>query len=178
MIYKLKLMYERLAAFLIENIDFRDVSVILEAGCGSGNLTIPSVKGIMKIKRNLRFIAFDLSAGPYKDSLNTLKAKIVKEKLDKIVVAAKGDVRDMKNIADESVDVIISNELFCNLNREGLEKALKEFYRILKPNEQMAHGELSPIPENDAQKLLIKADTYSLKLHGRSLNGFHPQQMK
>jgi hypothetical protein len=41
----LEMMYERLAAFLLENLVFDDVSVILEAGCGGGQLTIPFVKG-------------------------------------------------------------------------------------------------------------------------------------
>jgi ubiquinone/menaquinone biosynthesis C-methylase UbiE len=157
------MMYERLAAFLLENLVFDDVSVVLEAGCGSGSLTIPFVKKIMKIKKNFEYVALDLSAGPYAGSLNTLKAKIVKGKHDKIVVTAQGDVRDMKDMADESVDLIVSNELLCELDREGLERAFKEFYRVLRRNGQTAHGELSPIPENKAQRLLLEADAYSLE---------------
>jgi len=66
-------------------------------------------------------------------------------------------------LEDESVDLIISNELFCDLDRNGLERAIKEFYRILKPNGQMAHGELNPAAENEAQRLLIEANAYSLE---------------
>lgn len=159
----LKSMYDRLADFLIENLDLHDISVILEAGCGSGQLTVPFTKKVAGVKEKFKIIAFDISAGPYKGDLDILKAKVQKEKLEKFITSVKGDVRNMEVIDDKSVDLIISNELFCDLDREGLERALWEFHRVLKPNGKMAHGELSPIPENDAQKLLIEANSYSLE---------------
>jgi ubiquinone/menaquinone biosynthesis C-methylase UbiE len=152
-----------LADFIIENLDFERISVILEAGCGSGQLTIPFVRKVNEIKENFKVIAFDISSGPYEGDLDVLKERIEKEKLDKFVVTVKGDVRDMKAIEDERIDLIISNELFCDLDRKGLESVLMEFYRILKPNRQMAHGELNPTAENEAQKLLIEANAYSLE---------------
>jgi len=159
----LEIMYERLAAFLLENLVFDDVSVILEAGCGGGQLTIPFVKGVSKIKENFKVIAFDISAGPYEGDLEILKGRIRKERLEALVFSVKGDVRDMKEMADESVDLIISNELLCDLDKKGLEKAIQEFYRILRRGGMMAHGELNPIPENEAQRLLIRADAYSIE---------------
>ena len=65
----MRLMYERLANFLVENLDFNNVSLILEAGCGSGQLTIPLVKRVNEIKENFKVIGFDVSAGPYKGCL-------------------------------------------------------------------------------------------------------------
>ena len=159
----LRLMYERLAEFMIENLDLTRVSAILEAGCGSGQLTLPFLNKIKKIKENFRYIAFDISAGPYEGDLEILTEKVQKERLKKLIVPIKGDVRNMKAIEDESIDLIISNELFCELNRDSLEKTLKEFYRILRQDGQMAHGELNPIPENDAQRLVIEANAYSLE---------------
>jgi ubiquinone/menaquinone biosynthesis C-methylase UbiE len=159
----LEMMYERLAAFLLENLVFDNVSVILEAGCGGGQLTIPFVKGVSKIKENFKVIAFDISAGPYEGDLEILKDRIRKERLEALVFSVKGDVRDMKEMANESVDLIISNELLCDLDKKGLEKALQEFYRILRRGGMMAHGELNPIPENEAQRLLIRADAYSIE---------------
>jgi len=144
----------------MENLDFREVSTILEAGCGRGQLTIPFVKKIRRIKEKFRYIAYDISAGPYESDLEILKKEKRKENLGKLIVAVKGDVRNMKAIKDESIDLIVSNELFCELNSDGLEKAIEEFHRILKPNRQMAHGELSPAPENEAQKLVIEANVY------------------
>lgn len=157
------LMYDRLASFLVENLDFRKVSIILEAGCGKGQLTIPLVKEIRKINDDFRVIALDLSSGPYEEHLEVLKKKAQGEKLQKIVAVVNGDVRDMNSIENESIDIALSNELFCDMDRNSLEKTIKEFYRILKPNGQMAHGELSPVPENEAQRLVIEANAYSLE---------------
>jgi ubiquinone/menaquinone biosynthesis C-methylase UbiE len=158
----LKLMYEKLADFMIENLDPRnDTSIILEAGCGSGELTIPFAKKIRRILKEFKIIAFDVSTGPYKGALDILKEKVSKEGLERFVLIVEGDVRNMKAIEDESVDLIISNELLCDLTRDGLERALREFYRVLKPKGQMAHGELNPVPENPAQRLLIEADSHS-----------------
>jgi ubiquinone/menaquinone biosynthesis C-methylase UbiE len=156
-------MYERLAAFLLENLAFDDVSVILEAGCGKGQLTIPLVRRVSKIKKDFKVIAFDISAGPYENDLDVLRERVRKEGLEGFVFGVKGDVRNMKEIWDENIDLIISNELLCDLDERGLERTLLEFYRILKIGGRMAHGELSPIPENEAQKLLIKANAYSFE---------------
>jgi len=70
------MMYERLAAFLLENLVFDDVSVIVEAGCGGGQLTMPFVKGVSKIKKDFKVIAFDISAGPYEGDLEILKVSL------------------------------------------------------------------------------------------------------
>jgi ubiquinone/menaquinone biosynthesis C-methylase UbiE len=167
-------MYERLADFLFKSINFHRVSVILEAGCGSGQLTIPFAKKVMVILEEFEIIAFDVSTGPYKGTLKMLKERLKKEGLEKFVIPLEGDVRNMKAIDKESVDLIISNELFCDLDREGLERALKEFYRILKHNGQMAHGELNPVPENNAQKLLMEADSYSMETLTPKYEWFSP----
>ena len=158
-----RLMYERLAKFLLDNLDLGKVSVILETGCGRGQLTIPLAKKVNEIKEKFKVFALDISADPYKGDLEILKKNVQKEKLEKVIMPIKGDVRNIKAIEDESIDLIISNELFCDLDRKGLESALMEFYRILKPNRQMAHGELNLAAENEAQKLLIEANAYSLE---------------
>ncbi len=155
-------MYNKLADFLLENLNL-DFSVILEAGCGQGQLTIPFTQRISKYLKDFKLIAFDLSTGPYSNSLEILKNKIQQEGLENIIVIVQGDVRDMNTIEDESIDLLFSNELLCDLNRVGLEMALKEFYRVLKPNGQMVHAELNPVPENMPQKLFIEADIHSLE---------------
>ena len=167
-------MYRRLADFLVENLDLHKGVLILEGGCGKGQLTIPLAKRIRDIIRDFKIIAFDISAGPYKGALDVLKESIQKEGFERIIKTVEGDVRTMNSICDESVDVVISNELLCDLGRKGLEKALKEFHRILTPNGQMAHGELNPVPENAAQKLLIEADSYSLETLTSEYEWFSP----
>jgi len=156
-------MYERLAAFLVENLDFEKVSTILEVGCGSGQLSIPFVRKIMRIKSSFRVIALDLSVGPYKGHLDILKTCLREEKLEGLITPVNADVRSMSVIADESVDLVVSNETLCELDRNGLEMALREFYRVLKSDGQMVHGELIQAFENDAQRLVIEANLRSLE---------------
>jgi len=153
-------MYNRLADFLIKNIDLDRVSMVLEAGCGSGRLTIPLAE---KLGAKRKIIAFDISSGPYEGDLEILEKTIRKKGLEELIETVKGDVRNMKGIQDEKIDLIVSNELFCDLDRRGLERALKEFHRILKPKGQMAHAELNPFPKNRAQEILIESNSYSLE---------------
>lgn len=155
-------MYERLAHFLVENLCLEEVSVILEAGCGSGQLTIPFLRKMMEVKKSFRLIALDLSAQPYKGDLSALWEKTEKNRFGCLVSPVRGDARKI-GLQNESVDLIVSNELLCDLDKKGLESALREFHRILKPGRQMVHGELVPVPESEAQKLLIEADAYSLE---------------
>jgi ubiquinone/menaquinone biosynthesis C-methylase UbiE len=158
-----KSMYERLASLLIENLCFERASVILEVGAGRGQLTIPLVKRLIDIKRDFTVIALDTSTGPYRGALETLKRSLREEELEDLVKVVNADVRNMSAIGVESVDVIISNETLCELNREGLEKAIQEFYRILRSDGEMAHGELIPVGENEAQRLVIDANAYSME---------------
>lgn len=169
----IKNFYNRLADFLIENLDL-DISVILEVGCGQGQLTIPFIQKISKYLDNFKLIAFDLSSTPYFNSLETLKKKVKQEGLEDLIIIIPGDVRDMNSIEDESIDLIFSNELLCDLDRRGLESAFKEFYRVLIPNCQMVHAELNPIPENIPQKLFIDADRHSLRTTSPKPDWFSP----
>jgi len=154
------MMYEQLAVFLVGNLNFEKVSTILEAGCGSGQLTVPFVRKVMQIKPCFRVIAVDLSTGPYKGHLDILKTRLRKEKLEQLITPINADVRSMDAVADESVDLIVSNETLCELDRDGLEMALREFHRVLKIGGQMVHGELIQAFENNAQKLMIEANMH------------------
>jgi ubiquinone/menaquinone biosynthesis C-methylase UbiE len=117
----------------------------------------------MRIKLNFRFIAVDLSTGPYEGRLDILKKRLREEKLEKLITPINADIRSIKTIADESVDLIISNETLGELDRNGLEIALRQFHRVLKPGRQMVHGELIQAFENDAQRLMIEANMHSLE---------------
>jgi ubiquinone/menaquinone biosynthesis C-methylase UbiE len=158
-----KNMYERLAVFVVGNMDFEKVSTILEVGCGSGQLTLPFVRQVMRVKPSFRVIALDLSVGPYRGHLEILKTRLHEEGLEELVVPLNADVRNMNALADESVDLVISNETLCELDRNGLEKALREFCRVLKFGGQMMHGELIQAFENEAQKLMVEANLHSLE---------------
>jgi ubiquinone/menaquinone biosynthesis C-methylase UbiE len=156
-------MYERLADFLVENLNFENVSTILEAGCGSGQLTVPFAKRIKHVKPSFRFTALDLFAGPYRRDIDILKNRIREEGLEGLIIPVNTDVRNMDVIAGKSIDLVVSNETLCELDRTGLEMALREFHRVLRPGSQMVHAELINSFENDAQRLVIEADMHSLE---------------
>jgi len=122
-----KNMYERLAVFAVGNIDFEKASTILEVGCGSGQLTLPFVRQVMRVKPRFRVIALDLSIGPYRGHLEILNTRLHEEGLEELVVPMNADVRNMDAIADESVDLVISNETLCELDRNGLERLCGSF---------------------------------------------------
>lgn len=155
------LWYERLAESIAGLVDWKDVSVLLEAGCGRGQLTMPLVR---RLGGKCKIIAYDVSSGPYEGDLDVLKRKVMADGLAGAIQTVEGDVRNMLAISDESVDLIVSNELFGELNKAGLEQAMREFYRVLKGGRQMVHAELSPAAENRAQEMLIEANLhYSLE---------------
>lgn len=159
-----KNMHFRLADFITKQIeDINQIYFVFEAGCSSGNLTIPFAKNINRSCKLKSYFAYDLWLGPYREGLPELRKAVVNEGLKDFVEIVKGNVRQI-GIADEKIDLIVSNELFCDLDRSSLSSALKEFYRILKCGGQMVHSELDSIAENKAQELLIKADLeYSLE---------------
>jgi ubiquinone/menaquinone biosynthesis C-methylase UbiE len=121
------------------------------------------VKAVMRIRSDFRVIALDLSEGPYRGHLDVLKGRLRVEKLEDLVTLVNADVRSMDAIASESVDLVVSNETLCELDGNGLEKAVREFYRVLRSGGQMVHGELIPAFENDVQRLMIEANFHSLE---------------
>lgn len=141
--------YSRLAQFMVNLVDIQDNPVILEAGCGSGALTVPLLS---LLEPYSVYICYDLYAGVYEKSLQPIKKRV-----DNIVV---GDVRNM-SFHSNTVDAIFSNELLCELTKHDTRKAVTELYRILKWGGTFIHGVLSPYPENRAQELVVLADTYS-----------------
>lgn len=153
--------YDRLSGFMFELVDLENVAIVLEAGCGSGSLTMPLM---VNLGGRCRIIAYDLSTGPYEADLEVLSNKVTAKGLVDFIKTVKGDTTNMDSIADESIDLIVSNEFFWELNRLGLERTLREFHRVLKHGGQMVHAELSPSAQNRPQELLIEANLhYSLE---------------
>ncbi|OLE91201.1 MAG: hypothetical protein AUF79_05970 [Crenarchaeota archaeon 13_1_20CM_2_51_8] len=146
--------YDLLAAHFIERIGRRRFRLILEAGCGKGQLTIPLLR---RLPREVRMIAIDSSKGPYAGWLKELSQELRRAGLEKRVRSFRSDARRIRGIEAESVDIIVSNELLCDLPYDSqLEKALTEFYRILRPGGFMIHGEWSSSPAAEPRAFLVK----------------------
>ena len=146
--------YDRLANHFVQEIGFNGIQTILEAGCGRGELTIALLR---KFPSSTRMIVVDSSKGPYAGWLDELATRLHRRGLEGRVRAVPSDVRRLTDVDEESVDGIVSNELVCDLPRKTqLEKALGEFYRVLRPGGIMVHGEWLSCPTAGPQDLLIK----------------------
>jgi ubiquinone/menaquinone biosynthesis C-methylase UbiE len=146
--------YNHLAEHFLNQIGTRRFHIILEAGCGKGQLTIPLLR---KLPKHVEMIALDSSAGPYSGWLEQLGRTLKKTGLEKRVQLINSDVKRIASVEDERVDIVVSNELLCDLPYDSqLEKALGEFYRILRPGGFMIHGEWSSSPAVEPQAFLVK----------------------
>lgn len=151
--------YESIIDVIVRDLDFpRGCCRILELGAGRGQLTVPLAK---RVPRLCRIYTLDSYQGPYRGDYRILKRVLHSEKLTSKVTPLAGDIRDLSGFGDESFDMIVSNELFCELKRAELKRASKEFFRLLRLKGCMAHGDLSPVPEHPSQRLLVDMDSSS-----------------
>ncbi|MBU6998498.1 MAG: methyltransferase domain-containing protein [Theionarchaea archaeon] len=142
--------YSRLARFMIALVEIPENAIILEAGCGDGALTCH----LLSLLPDHVVVGYDLFSGVYEESLSALTGAVSQMRV------IRGDVRTM-SLHTESVDLVISNELLCDLSRNDTQVTLNEFYRILRKGGTFIHGCLSPYPETRAQELVLLADSYS-----------------
>src|SRR2546422_9081765 len=146
--------YDKLADHFLTRIRVKPYTVILEAGCGKGQLTIPMIQ---KLPKSVKFVAVDSSIGPYLGWLDELESKIHRSRLESRVHLLRSDVRRIKGVKDNSVDIVVSNELLCDLPRKDqLAKDLNEFYRNLRPGGSMILGEWSSSPVDNGVGLKVK----------------------
>ena len=138
----------------VKQMGRRRFKVVLEAGCGKGQLTIPLLR---RLPTTTQVIAIDSAKGPYAGWLKELSQELRTARLEKRVRVIKSDARNLKDVKDSSVDIIVSNELLCDLPYDShLGKTLSEFHRILRPGGLMIHGEWSSSPAADPQAFLVK----------------------
>ncbi len=146
--------YSLLADTFVELLGSANPRVVLEAGCGRGQLTFPLLE---KLPKNSKMIAVDSSEGPYAGWLEQLETKVSRGTLARRVRIVRTEVGRMDGLDDHSVDAIVSNELICDLTEtRDLKRALSEFFRILRPGGLMVHGEWSSWPENGSQSFMIE----------------------
>jgi len=146
--------YHELAAHFVRQIGRRKFRKVLEAGCGKGQLTLPLLN---MIPGDIEMIAIDSTAGPYAGWMDDLAKSLRKSGMKERVRLIKTDAKNINGVRDGSIDLVVSNELLCDLPQDSeLEKALREFYRILRPGGFMIHGEWSSSPAAEPQSFLVK----------------------
>ncbi len=146
--------YSKLASFFLEEIRSHKVRVLLEPGCGKGQLTIPLLQ---RLPKHVHLVAVDSSAGPYSGWLEELRSLLKRGGFQARVRIVDADATRMTRVATGSMDAVVSNELLCDLTPEPqLERAVREFSRVLRPGGVMVHGEWSSHLEDASQVFMAK----------------------
>ncbi len=146
--------YNQMADIFAKHIHGRRIRLILEAGCGRGQLTIPLLR---KLPDKVRMIVLDSSRGPYRGWLDELAQLLAEAKLESRVDIIEADATRIVDVDSRSVDAVVSNELLCDLvPRARLVKALREFWRVLRGGGMMLHGEWSSHSDSGSRSIMIK----------------------
>jgi len=110
--------------FISKHIPKREGIRILEVGCGTGRILIPLAKRLKKLKR---FKAEFYGIDPSLNMLNILRKKKKNLKIN----IKKGEIEKIPYKKDY-FDVVYSIHVLMHMNK--YDKAIKEMYRVLKPN--------------------------------------------
>lgn len=147
--------YSILADHFLQQIpSLRQTRRVLEVGSGRGQLTIPL---LTKLPREARLTAMDSSKGPYVGWSEELARILAGERLDRRVRIVRSDARRLAGIRNASVDLVVSNELLCDLTTEAdLQLVFAEFNRVLKSGATMVHGEWSSFAPGRPQSFIVK----------------------
>lgn len=115
----------------LKEIGLRAGDTLLDIGCGEGRFSIPAAK---IVGDNGRVYAIDIS----EEAINTLKEEIKKKDIRNIKVFT-GDITKRLPLKDESIDVcLMANILHGLVVSRKVENTLKELFRVLKPNGNLA----------------------------------------
>src|SRR5215831_2940730 len=143
--------YAKLAEAFVALISVADKRTVLEAGCGKGQLTIPLIE---RLPKRTLMIGVDSSRGPYAGWLPEVVLKVNQLGVVDRIRLIRSDARRMKEVASNSIDALVSNELICDLTtRDDLNRVFKEFRRVLRPGGIMIHGEWSSWEDHRFNKL-------------------------
>lgn len=110
--------YQRLLDDLINVLEVKRGDLILDAGSGTGNLSI-----LLKKEYGAKPTGYDFS----------VKALEIHLRKDKDAEVYLGDLRSNLPFSDNYFDKIVSNNVIYTISKNDRLVILKEFYRILKP---------------------------------------------
>ncbi|MFX0116516.1 MAG: methyltransferase domain-containing protein, partial [Candidatus Hodarchaeota archaeon] len=108
-------------------------SKILDAGCGEGYLS-----------RELAAMGAKVIGVDFSDAMISKCVQAVSELPSLQLEYYCADIRQMQFLPDQSIDKVLSNLCFPNLETHLVQEALLEFQRILKPNGMLVFSILHP----------------------------------
>lgn len=112
---------DKIPALLRHYLNVKNYSVILDAGCGDGSLLYALfINGYLKDRKVL---AIDLS----QNRINLLNSYFSKKCNN--IIASVDNVEDLMTVTNESVDLLISNQVIEHVNDK---KFLNTIYRVMR----------------------------------------------
>lgn len=110
--------------WLIENGDFRKDKKVLEVACNMGTTAIQLAKQF-----ECQITGIDLD----ENALEKARENIKQNKVEHLVQVQRGNATKLP-FDDESFDIVINEAMLTMLPLEAKEKAIREYFRVLKPN--------------------------------------------
>ncbi|MDO4698076.1 MAG: methyltransferase domain-containing protein [Pasteurellaceae bacterium] len=110
--------------WLIANGDFRQDKKVLEVACNTGTTAIQIAQQF-----GCKVIGIDLN----EEALEKARQSIKENELDELVEVQCANATALP-FADNSFDIVINEAMLTMLPNETKEKAIREYFRVLKPN--------------------------------------------
>lgn len=130
--------------FFVKRLDVSDL-LILDAGCGGGDLSVVLAKCKPK-----EVVSIDLNAELISDANDNIKG----QGLSGITSPIRSDLRSIP-LKSNLFDLVVSYHLLCSVNPNTLGKISLESYRVLKRNGRLVMLEQSVYWRNEAQNAYL-----------------------
>ena len=140
--------YQELLDKIIKEADVKSGDLVLDAGCGTGNLSIRARKAGGKV------IGVD-------NCIEALDRYRLKEPSAEIIVH---DLVKPLPLSNDMFDTVICNNVIYALGVEHRVSVMREFYRILKPGGVLVISD--PNPKTSPMAIYFSHIRSSLKYHG------------
>ncbi len=124
--------------WLIEQANLNENTKVLEVACNMGTTLVEIVK-----KYNCNVTGLDKD----ENFLNQAKENIKKENLESKVNLMIGDATKLP-FEDETFDIVINEAMLTMLNQNDKEKAVKEYFRVLKKGGKLLTHDITIPKEN------------------------------
>src|SRR5205809_7487377 len=130
--------------------------VLVEIGCGKGQLTIPLAERLPRCQ----IIGLDRFRGSYSQVQTELLSNLASLGKNLAIKVIVSDYQAwLSNQQNSKYDAIVSSEFLPEIDSKSMRGFFAESYRVLRAGGTTIHSFLSPKPRNARQRRIIEADS-------------------